>query len=383
MNKVILITNIPNPYRIPLFNELNLQLEREGMKLKVIFGALSYPRRKWKIDMSKCKFDYEVLSSHLINSNNSESPIFSYKGLLNIILKENPSVIVTPAFSVATTKIWFLSLFKKLRYIIWSGAIFSKARNKYIKESFLRKVQRKILIKRATAFIAYGIKAKNYLISYGADPGKIKIGINTVDVNYFKTEVEKIRSNKKSNEEKILLYVGHLVKGKRVDLLFQAIKLLKDKRKDFILKIVGDGPEYKYLNNLAKKFDINGYVRFEGFKQKSELVNYLAEADCFLFPTEYDIWGLVLIEAMVAGLPCISSIYAGATYDLIKDGVNGFVLDFFETNKLVEKINWILNNPLFAKEMGQKARKFIEKKVTIEKSANGFLQAIDKILQAD
>jgi len=343
---------------------------------KVIFGALSYPRRKWKVDMSECEFEYEVLSSHLTNLNNSESPIFSYKGLITLVMEEKPAVIITPAFSVATTKIWFLSLFKKIYYIIWSGTTV----NINNKESLFRKIQRRILIKRASAFIAYGTKAKNYLISYGADPGKIKIGINTVDVNYFKKETERIKSYRKNNNKKILLYIGYLVKRKKVDSLFPIIKLLKDKREDFILRIIGDGPEFKYLKNKVKELNIDDYVSFEGFKQKSELVNYLAEADCFLFPTGYDIWGLVLLEGMAAGLPCLASKHSGAAYDLIRDGENGFIVDFTKKNEIVDKINYLLNNPEFLREIGRKAKDFVKENYTIKKSANGFVEAVESVI---
>ena len=48
---------------------------------------------------------------------------------------------------------------------------------------------------------------------------------------------------------------------------------------------------------------------------------------------------------MSAGLPCISSIYAGATHDLIKEGVTGFAMDFSETEEVVDKVNRILENP--------------------------------------
>jgi len=63
------------------------------------------------------------------------------------------------------------------------------------------------------------------------------------------------------------------------------------------------------------------------------------------------VWGLVLVEAMSAGLTCISSIYAGATIDLIKEAETGFALDFSETDKAAEKINWILENPELSKKL--------------------------------
>jgi len=384
-NKVLLITNIPTPYRIPLFNELNRQLENNGLKLGVVFAAMGYDRRQWKVDMSDCKFEYEVLSSKNISYDDSEKVSFTYSGLYKAIKREKPSVIVTNAFSLATMKLWLLSFLKNIPYIIWSGAINRKDRP----DSFLRKLQRKTLVKRAVGFIAYGTKAKEYLISLGANADKIEVGINTVDTEYYKKETEKIRrilENKKignyeneSENKKHLLYIGHLTQGKRLDLLFETIKALLDKRQDIIIELVGDGSEMGNLKSLTTKLNITEFVRFEGFKQKTEIPQYLARADCFLFPSEYDVWGLVLVEAMSAGVPCISSIYAGATRDLIQDGETGFAMDFSETEKVAEKINWILNNPEQAKIIGQNASRFIEENVTIEKSAEGFVKAITKI----
>lgn len=57
------------------------------------------------------------------------------------------------------------------------------------------------------------------------------------------------------------------------------------------------------------------------------------QSHCFLFQTDFDIWDLVLVEAMSAGLPCISSIHAGATHDLIKDGVTGFAMNLSENRR--------------------------------------------------
>lgn len=377
-NKILLVTNIPNPYRIPLFNELNKQLDRKDFKFKVIFSAYGYSRRKWNVDMSECNFDYEVLSSRNISLSDPEKTIFTYKGLLRILKKESPVLIITSAFSFATMELWYRSLFKKIKYIIWSGAI----NKNYRQDSFIRRIQRKILVRRAAGFIAYGTKSKEYLVSLGADPDKIAIGINTVDTDFFKNETITNRIYSRDNKKKCLLYIGYFVKRKRIDLLFHAVKILAKKRNDFILKLVGDGPEGEQLKTLAEKLNIINFISFEGFKQKKDIPKYLTEADCFLFPTGFDIWGLVLVEVMAAGLPCISSIYAGATHDLIKDGINGFAMDFSGTEKVAEKINWILNNPELSEKIGREASLFIAENVSLEKSASGFTQAVDKALKS-
>ncbi len=374
--KILLITNIPNPYRIPLFNKLNKQLEDNGFKLKVIFGAKGYDRRRWEVNMSECSFNYEIIDSKKINYSNPEkSTSFTYKGLYQVISEERPSVIITNAFSLATMKLWMRSFYRNTAYIIWSGAIQRKNRP----NSFLRILQRKMLIKRAVGFIAYGKKAKEYLISLGADPYKIEIGINTVDTEFYKKETEKIRNYENKNDnKKHLLYIGHLTKGKRIDQLFEIIKVLSKKRKDFVLELVGDGDEMENLKTLSENLNISNFVKFEGFQQKKDIPRYLARADCLLFPSEYDVWGLVLVEAMAAGVLCISSIYAGATHDLIQDGITGFAMDFYETEKVAEKVDLIFKNTELANEISQNASNFIAGNVSLEKSAAGFVKAIEK-----
>jgi len=377
-DRILLITNIPTPYRIPLFNELKEQLEKKGLGLKVIFGALGYSRRKWTVDMSQCKFEYEVLPSKNLYYSDPEKSSFTYSGLYGVISKENPSIIITNGFSIATMKLWLRWWFLRTPYIIWSGAIVNKGRS----DSFLlRRIQRRILIKRAVGFIVYGTKAKEYLISLGAAADKIQIGINTTNTEFYRSETKRIRDNMKDEtKRKHLLCVGHISKRKRVDELFHVVKSLSIRRQDFVLQLVGSGPEMKNLKNLADDLHITNLVSFEGFKQKEEILRYLAVADCFLFPSEYDIWGLVLVEAMSAGLPCIASIHAGATIDLIEDGATGFAMDFSETEKVVDRVNWILENPESSREIGQNASLFIAENVSIKKSAVGFVKAISEVL---
>jgi len=375
--KVLLITNIPNPYRIPLFNELNKQLLKRGIDFKVIFGAKGYPWRKWNIDMSECEFDYEVLSSRKITLCDPEKPLFSYRGLLRLINKEKPNVVITPGFSLASIKLWARSWFSLTNYIIWSGSIWKKGRF----DSFLRRLQRKIIIKKAVRFVAYGTKSREYLISLSAPHNNIVIGINTIDTQFYLEKVKSLRNNPVPlNKKKHLLYIGYLSPRKNILKVLEIIKALSQIRTDFLLDVVGDGEERVKLQKYVDDNKLQNYVQFHGYKQKQDIPQFMANADCFFFQTDFDIWGLVLNEAMASGLPCIASIHAGSTYDLVLDGITGFAMDFSDTEKVLEKVQWILENPKLAREIGLRASRFIENNVNLKKSAEGFVKAIEGAL---
>ena len=78
----------------------------------------------------------------------------------------------------------------------------------------------------------------------------------------------------------------------------------------------------------------------------------------------------------------ISSIRAGATHDLIKDGTTGFALNFAEAEKATEEINGILDHPELSKEMGRSAQEFIAKDASLEASARGLVKAVCRVNEA-
>ncbi|HEX5003121.1 MAG TPA: glycosyltransferase family 4 protein [Bacteroidia bacterium] len=373
MKNVVLISNIPNPYRIPLFNELSAQLSESGWDLTVIFGGKGYDRRKFILDESSIKFKVVYLESRSIQvGNDNEKTTFNYKGLSTVLNTINPEVVITNGFSPATVKVWAGSFFKKYKYLIWSGAIMAPGRF----DSLLRKMQRKLLIKRASGFIVYGSAAKEYLLTLGADASTISVGINTVDTTFFKKETNRIRQTVTPDIKKHLTFTGYLVKRKKVEELLACIQMLGNKRQDFVLDIIGDGEDRKRLEAYCDENKINHLVKFHGFIQKEELPGYMAVSSGFLFQTNFDIWGLVLNEAMAAGLCVLSSPNAGATRDLIAEGITGFVVDFSNHQQAVDKISWLLDHPAEAAAMGKKGAEYIDLHASPEASAKGFAGAI-------
>ena len=126
MKKVIVVTNIPNPYRIPLFNEMWRQCNDHKIEFKVIFGAQNYARRKFVLDMNDCLFPYEILDSRKLDFGNNEKIVFTYKGLLKSLAKEHANCIIINGFSVGTLRLWWRSLYRKTPYVIWSGTVKSR-----------------------------------------------------------------------------------------------------------------------------------------------------------------------------------------------------------------------------------------------------------------
>ena len=377
MKKVIVVTNIPNPYRIPLFNEMWRLCNDRKIEFKVIFGAQNYARRKFVLDMNDCLFPYEILDSQKINFGNLEKIVFTYKGLLNALAKEKPDCIIINGFSVGTLRLWWRSWFTKTAYIIWSGTVKSRGG----KFSFLRILQRKMLRRRASAFVAYGQRAKEYLQELGAASEKIFIARNTVDTRFFSEQTDRERLKLSPDVLRLhFTYVGFIIRKKNLLQLLKAVKILSLQRTDFVLDLIGDGQDKVYFEDYVKANQLEKVVHFAGFVQKSNLPTWLAKSSCFVFPSNYDIWGLVVNEAMAAALPCISSVNSGVTVDLIEDGKNGFAVDFSDPKLVAEKMNWILDNREKAKEFGLNARKTIAEKASIHVSARGLLDAACSVI---
>ncbi|TNE53985.1 MAG: glycosyltransferase family 1 protein [Sphingomonadales bacterium] len=109
------------------------------------------------------------------------------------------------------------------------------------------------------------------------------------------------------------------------------------------LAIVGTGELESELRREADRIP-NGCISFLGFVNQSQLPSLFAACDVFVLPSEFEAWGLVVNEAMCAGLPIICSRECGCSYDLVKDGVNGHVFDAGDVDALSEALLNVLRD---------------------------------------
>lgn len=164
-------------------------------------------------------------------------------------------------------------------------------------------------------------------------------------------------------DKKILLYVSRVAKEKNLTFLFKAIKKLSTRRNDFHLLIVGGGPELEYYQKLVKNWELSACVTFTGMQEKEKANRFFGAADIFVFPSITETQGIVITEAMAAGIPAVAIDKMGPS-DIIQDGIDGFLTPL-NLDKFCAKIEALLENKNLREKLGvnalQNAKEFSAK----------------------
>lgn len=378
IKKTLFITNIISPYRIPLFNVIS---EKGNFCFKVVALAEREKNREWKLSENKIKFDYQILPGWhwFIWGKKKEITIHLNRGVFKTLLKYKPDMIITSGYDDLAYWMGFLycKIFKK-KFILWNSTTLLSAGS----IEGIRGRLKKIIIRGADKYIAYGTKAKEYLEYFGAEGDKIYIGTNTVDMEYFRSRVEEYRNKDGFLKEReqfpkyLLLHVGQLIKRKGVLQILKALECLKDS--EIGLLVVGSGPEESNLRDFSKEKKLKN-VFFEGFHQQDELPKYYALADVFVLSSFEEVWGLVINEALASGLYVLSSKYAGASYDLIKEGWNGEVFNPNNIEEIVKLINQVKDKIEDIRKKLENISQHACREFSIERSAREFINVIKNV----
>ena len=213
--------------------------------------------------------------------------------------------------------------------------------------------------RKADRIIVVSNENKADVISqYGVPSQKVEAIPNGVDVSRFKPS---------NCESKNILFVGRLHERKGIDKLLQSFSEVVKEDKEAVLNIVGSGEDEARLKALARKFKLGKKnLTFRGFVPEQQLTRLYEEASIFVLPSYYEGFGIVLIEAMSAGLPLVSVKTGGAT-EVISDGKNGYLVDY---KSMARGILKILSDDKLRRKMGRESRKIVEKKYTWQKIAS-------------
>ena len=210
--------------------------------------------------------------------------------------------------------------------------------------SFIRDQRARMMLGLFSRFLAVGERSREYLEHFGVSGERVFFSPHCVDNEHFariakpyQSPGERTRArieNGIPENEFVVLYLGKLEQKKRPIDAIRAVAALGD---NVTLLMVGSGELESECRAAAQR--LGAQCVFTGFKNQTELGAQYGIADCLVLPSDHrETWGLVVNEAMAAGLPCVVSDAAGCSPDMIVEGKTGYSYPLADIDSLSRAI---------------------------------------------
>jgi glycosyltransferase involved in cell wall biosynthesis len=335
------------PYRIPLFERL---ARAPGVDLSVVLVAEQVPGQPWQINHLELPFNVLLVAG--INryvDKDRERQIQLPLPLLWRLPLHRPDVVICTGFALSTLVVWLYNKIFGIRYIIWNeGTEYSDAGISNIKYRL-----RRLMAQSASAFIVAGSLSKKYAQTLLDNPERASffISFNCVDNRNFiqsadsLCDSEEYRRLRARLPARNILHVGKLNERKGVIELMDAYRdlVVMHDMHDLALVLLGQGPLEQYVRTYAAQHHLK-HVYLEGFVAQEAINVYYAAADAFVLLSRFDCNPLVIFEALASGKPIVCSNRAGNAPDFIRDGENGYIVDPFDHEQVVERLHRALED---------------------------------------
>lgn len=311
----IIVTHIPSFYKVNLYNKLS-----KKMKILVIFIASNTNEKRTDdfLALGASEFEHRLLYNGDFESRNINANIL---GLRSILKKCQYKKILVSGWEA-----------KEYWYCVFTNSKFKNclALESTINESSsygIKGAMKRIFLSRISTTFASGTLHKRLLdkLKY---KGEVKITKGVGIINKPKRDFIQRKYRKR------FLFIGRLSIVKNINMLIDLFNNLEG----YTLTIIGVGSSEQELKNKAKD-----NILFKGQVLNENLKEYFEDNDFLLLPSTSETWGLVAEEALYFGMPVIVSSCCGVS-ELVKEGLNGYVIDLNNAEKLKDIILDINNN---------------------------------------
>lgn len=331
--KVVILHPPLYPVNHNFFNLLGKHIEL------TIYNFGEYPRLhpSWNIHELKkeaTNYNIKVFGKGPISFKTQINPSW-IKDLMN----DKPDYVISVAFWIPSL---YASLLKKIfgyKFLISTDAIQETEKN----ISKPKKYIRRLICKNTDSFISASSLTSKYLVSL-CPKIDIKESLQTIDLNEWNKGFTELSAKKELREKlnleidkTILLGVGGFTDKKNWHTMLQQIKSLEN----CIFILIGSGELEKEYDDYVQTNSLQDSVKVLSRKNGQELKKYFKASDIFIFPSIYDQFGYVVLEALASGLPVICSENSGAS-SLIKNNKNGFIID--PNKHFTNEIKFIIPN---------------------------------------
>lgn len=215
--------------------------------------------------------------------------------------------------------------------------------NKALLTNFLEKcilIFKKYIKNKRTYFIANSRDTLKYYQK--SVPRFLKKNVKLIEYGFDLDRFYNTKRNTHVSNQKIkLINVGRFAIYKNQKLLIEVSRILKNRGISFELNLLGVGEQLENIRKLINDYDLNNAVFLRGNVNNVE--DWLNQSTIYLHSAYYEPFGLVLLEAMASGLPCVI-LNGKGNADIIKSNINGYIFDEEDPNLFVQKIIELSNN---------------------------------------
>ena len=319
--KILFYINSPTSYQFDFFESL----KKKKINFHVIYQNKEIKNFKWNLKKNNW--------STYLGKKNFKSEF------IELIKKINPNIIVLGGYNLELD--FLLKKFPDIDKIYWLERV---NESNFIKSIIRRKILSNRL-KDASAILAIGNKAKNFYLKFNKKVFNLPYSI-----------LPTLNNNRKDVKSSTInfLFVGQLIKRKGLEKLIRVLK--NNTFNNATFTFVGNGPLKKKIKSIATKKNINHY----NFLDKKKLDKVYDENDILILLSEFDGWGVVIVEAMSKKMAIISNKNVGASLDLIQHKYNGLIIDN-ENQSIFHAINYCINNLEIIKKWGTINRNIYKK----------------------
>lgn len=333
--KIAGLSSTTNPYiqaRWSAFSECNSAYALSHIE----FGRVSKVY-DWKPIEVRVPYAREILSDGPSQYQSIPQLFKLIRSLLKTLNRIQPDVVVLNGYQQPTT----------LAALAWSkfhrkpAILLSESKEDDAPRKWLTEVIKKALVSQYHSALVGGIKHKDYLVKLGLREDAIFFGHNIIgNQDYHPTRLAD-SSHPLKPQKPYFLAINRFINKKNISTIIQAYADYRQKQSSnpWDLVLCGDGELRLQIEAQIKALDLEFCIHLAGFLQPNELLPYFAHASCFIHASIQEQWGLVVNEAMAAGLPVIVSNRCGCFDELVIESKTGFG---FDPTKPLELTNLML-----------------------------------------
>jgi len=307
-------------------------------------------------------FRNEYLSPYSCEETLLSEPEGEWSELYRSLEKTKPDAVLVPGWGHAYA---LAALRWTVRNQVPCIAISDSQEHDWPRKRIVETVKKKVVRLFSAAFVA-GKKSREYVINLGMPPENIMFGCDVVDNDHFLHGAKAAIVREDTVRDTLglpqhyFLAVNRLIPRKNVASIIKAYAryCAEGEPGNWDLVIVGDGPLYDELNELTADLQIKDRVLFKGPHSYHEMPSFYGLASAFILASLQEAWGLVVNEAMCAGIPVLVSELCGSS-ELVVDGENGFRFDPYDTEGLATLMADVASGRWDIFAMGQKSRAII------------------------